>query len=450
MSDRPDSSGGEAPYPDWQHAALGGNLLSYAWQHRPEMKDLVPGYTPDESLGQKVLDYGSVPARVAAAPILQGGDAFRRWMAGDQGADTRNELTSSLLGIMGGGLGREAPGPASFGAWHGSRHLFAGTPENPLGAFKPIEEVAHTGEGTQAFAFGHYVAGAQGTARSYMRAGAEDLGQGTYKLDDKEVTPLHYFDSNNPAYWGLHFLADHEGDHTLAIKDLRMQAKSLYNEAMTTTGEQKQGYLQNALDYSKASRWLDENRDRVTYEPPEKGHLYQVSVRPDEHELLDWDKPYSEQSPQVQQAVRPFFPYHKIDDMTGESLYRNIGAGAGGSEAASKALHDAGVPGVRFLDQNSRGIKVTPSRELNASGDPDQWHVTNEGSGWNQIGESHLASHDARADAEAHAESLRTRNYVIFHHSNLKITDRDGVAHGLFPTRPLNYDPWAAQAGATP
>lgn len=431
-------------YDTWQQAFMGHNLLSYAWKNRPSMNQLVPGYDPDESTVQKLMDYGSLPARLAVAPLLQGGDAFKQWMSGNQGPEVRQELLGSVLGLMGGGLTRATPGPASFGAWHGSRHLFEPEPGAPLGAFKPIEEVAHTGEGTQAFAYGHYVGGKKGTAESYMTAGMDDF-RPEVKLDGQTYT-INPRESSSPINAGIDALATNKGDHVTALRDLRTEARDLYNqtdfglnepayrhmsdvEKQSLATDMRKANLRYAQTNLQAAKWIEDNHHRVEI-GPDPGHLYQVAVKPDTHELLDWDKPLAEQSPQVRKIIEDnnFHTSSRSGEFTGREIYQNM-ADQMGPPAASKLLHDAGIPGVQFLDHGSRGIDVVPHK------DTGDWAM--------RLGPGRTYSvHPTRAEAEAAAEEARTRNYVVFHHSNLKVIDRDGKHFGRL--EPANEtDPWS-------
>jgi hypothetical protein len=95
--------------------------------------------------------------------------------------------------------------------------------------------------------------------------------------------------------------------------------------------------------------------------------MYQVSINADPEHFLDWDKPLSEQSPKVQEALRPLVPakgrYNPEPnyDLTGEELLQHMeienhqhGQGHLDRAAASDALRAAGVPGIKYLDQGSR------------------------------------------------------------------------------------------------
>lgn len=93
------------------------------------------------------------------------------------------------------------------------------------------------------------------------------------------------------------------------------------------------------------------------------GALYKVDL-PDSAiaKMLDWDKPLSQQAPEVQAAVNNIKsnltgPFSR--DMTGDQLLMHIQStlkGVGrGSEKAEDVLRQQGIPGIRYLDGGSRG-----------------------------------------------------------------------------------------------
>jgi len=306
-------------------------------------------------------------------------------------------------------FGKAPSSQEDFSSWHGSRHLFAPTPDNPLGAFKPIEEVAHTGEGTQAFAFGHYLGGKHGTSESYMQAGGETRPQ--VKVDGK---PYGY-DQPGAQFYGIGALEEHMGNHTQAIKELREEARFLYNRGTNKAnrgGDAGKEDLLDARNSLQAAKWIEENHHRVEVTPPPPGHMYQVAAKPDEHELLHWDKTLAEQHPDTRakledvidkthstigvplRKVDETYPGH-IDGLRGEELYNMVAKHLGSPAAASKAFDAAGIPGVKFKDAGSRHL---------ANDHPDATH-----------------------------------NYVIFHHGNLKVIDRDYKRHGKTK---VEDEPW--------
>ena len=90
---------------------------------------------------------------------------------------------------------------------------------------------------------------------------------------------------------------------------------------------------------------------------------YKVDL-PDEHiaKTLDWDKPLSGQSAEVQKAIKDYDAlggkgvYHP--DATGSQVYNRIGDKADGKDAA-EMLRWSGIPGIRYLDGGSRATGGT-------------------------------------------------------------------------------------------
>jgi hypothetical protein len=97
------------------------------------------------------------------------------------------------------------------------------------------------------------------------------------------------------------------------------------------------------------------------------GVTYKVDL-PDQQvsKMLDWDKPLSQQPESVKRLVesRPEIK-KKLDFMTsflgkepsGSAIYTALAGGPQlpSAAAASKTLRELGVPGVKYLDQGSRG-----------------------------------------------------------------------------------------------
>lgn len=90
-----------------------------------------------------------------------------------------------------------------------------------------------------------------------------------------------------------------------------------------------------------------------------KGNRYTVHLDAEQSDLLDWDKPFKQQSPELQQRLRRLVDDHlvtggaSVDDFndSGRELYRALG----NPRRAATMLNEAGVPGIRYLDQGSRG-----------------------------------------------------------------------------------------------
>ena len=82
--------------------------------------------------------------------------------------------------------------------------------------------------------------------------------------------------------------------------------------------------------------------------------MYEVNIDADPDHMLDWDKPLSEQSQHVQDALANSWMAHPVDHahQTGAQIYHSQSLSP---EETAAALRDAGIPGIRYLDQGSRG-----------------------------------------------------------------------------------------------
>lgn len=90
--------------------------------------------------------------------------------------------------------------------------------------------------------------------------------------------------------------------------------------------------------------------------PAKRGNLYRVEV-PEDSDLLDWDKPLSEQPEKIRDALAKIDPDQwSLDgedydaNERGQAIYHRLGS----PKTASEALNAAGIPGLRYLDGQSR------------------------------------------------------------------------------------------------
>jgi hypothetical protein len=258
------------------------------------------------------------------------------------------------------------PGNAQRGSvvWHGSPYKFDTFDASKIG----------TGEGAQAYGHGLYLADSPAVSESYINAGRSDL------------------EKFNPTD----------------------EARSAFRKAYPS-GRAQFGQLHGVSENSLAT-WLNSKGalgDEVRAAVPEElkaayagseraGNLYKVDL-PDEHiaKMLDWDKPLSQQVPEVQQLFpttvegkRPLMQqarslrnqgnaapteaelaafmrqasvvsarHNFLPEETGADVYRRLHNTLGGSfggnanEASaeiSSYLRQQGIPGIRYLDQGSR------------------------------------------------------------------------------------------------
>jgi hypothetical protein len=120
----------------------------------------------------------------------------------------------------------------------------------------------------------------------------------------------------------------------------------------------------NPVEYwSRANDFVRRHSaEDVSFDP---GQLYTVDI-PEDSELLDWDKPLSEQPESVRQALKNAPFETGGGDWTGRDLLEMAQAYAKASQsgkyvvggvdpkAGSDLLKSLGIPGIRYLDGGSR------------------------------------------------------------------------------------------------
>jgi len=202
--------------------------------------------------------------------------------------------------------------------WHGSPHKFDKFDSSKIG----------TGEGAQAYGHGLYLAESPDVAKAYRSNLVKDatfIEKKTGRTISKEM----------PEYADI----------------LETQARM-----------ERNGY----------GATFDKRYD------VKEGGLYKVDL-PDEAiaKMLDWDKPLSQQAPEVKNAISALKKanpdgYAKLVDMqmggplmdqaTGRDLYRSIG---------HDPFASSGIPGIRYLDGGSRGTGSGTSNYVVFPGNED-------------------------------------------------------------------------------
>ena len=161
---------------------------------------------------------------------------------------------------------------------------------------------------------------------------------------------------------------------------------------------------------------------------------YEVNINADPAHMLDWDKRLAEQSPVVQDALGQLGVTSKLDKMTprGDALYRRLAIPGGrntslsqGTVQASAALQEAGIPGIKYLDQGSRnpGFSSLTPTQLNARISTLQQDIAG-GKGNTPLLQSRL---DDLLREQASYKN-QTSNYVVFDPAKIDIRKKYGIA----------------------
>ena len=264
--------------------------------------------------------------------------------------------------------------PVGATVWHGSPHKFDKFDASKIG----------TGEGAQAYGHGLYLAEHPGTAEFYKKT----LTDSKINIDGK------------PYY---------QAAKSDDVKNLILESGGDINKAIGMANDLLDHFTKVSPSFSnrrKAQEALQElqNLQKNSVLEKNQGNLYKVDL-PDEAiaEMLDWDKPLSQQSREVQKAVEKYttarIPAEGLDmggggrilanhngqvkpnssspyvlksgdslfDISekdvqrmlsadkGEAAYTRLTAILGGQPQATDYLRQAGIPGIRYLDGGSRG-----------------------------------------------------------------------------------------------
>jgi hypothetical protein len=241
------------------------------------------------------------------------------------------------------------PGPGPTLEAMARLHFLRAYHGTPYEVDKFMLQYIGTGEGAQAFGWGLYFAENQSTAEDYRR-----------KLSNGEYVPFasikEYFKPGNivNGYSGSdRVISFMEGDDKIPWS-VTVERVVQRNGEWVATDRPRQHATTPSVRNVKAAGLKTEV----------DGNLYTVEILPDESDFLDWDKPLSEQSEKVKQAVRAAtisIWKNDVGAVQGSLIYEALGldlnGGRDGSAAArkaSEALLKQGIPGIKYLDGPSR------------------------------------------------------------------------------------------------
>jgi len=218
--------------------------------------------------------------------------------------------------------GSVAPGMKGIRAFHGSPYDFDKFSLSKIG----------TGEGAQAYGRGLYFAGNEATARNYRDA----LSPG---MLNTMAGPMDTSYWNGPQKAAADALHTASGDYAKASEILNALQGGMRDDALFALGELK--------------------RQKAT----PAGKMYEVNLAVAPEQLLDWDKPLSQQPRKTNKVLQKTgYPVSNIEAMmNGDYKSYPIGDEVTGiprilsDPERVAALRKAGIPGIQYLDAGSRG-----------------------------------------------------------------------------------------------
>lgn len=265
-----------------------------------------------------------------------------------------------------GGIGAGLLGDLSRGSvspldvYHGTPHTLPPTPRNPLGEFDASK--IGTGEGAQSFGYGIYTAENPAVAKDY------------------QFMERNWFDTSKAKYKGKSIDSWYEQAQKDQERAFRTKDKALEQDATA-----RLAYWENIMTHNHPENVLKQFTDpeygwdaATNYAKsidlskfkgvPTPGNLYKVDL-PDEKiaSMLDWDKPMAEQRNLIEKMRKALIgegsPLSNVqqfelnDFLSDKVRMRNLSPQSIvdlNNPKIVKRLSEAGIPGVKYLDQFSR------------------------------------------------------------------------------------------------
>jgi hypothetical protein len=216
--------------------------------------------------------------------------------------------------------------------YHGTPYTLPPTARNPLGEFDASK--IGTGEGAQAYGYGIYTAEAPAVAKQYR----DTLSFPEVRLKD-----------------GSKVVNSGQLDAAMNYLDAASKSKNPFKEALTMAAKDKD---LNALRQLKELQSKGASVDVG-------GSLYKIDL-PDAMipKMLDYDKPYSQQHPDVKAALKSIVQSEytpKLSQIV-NPLNKNpmsyslelLNEQLGNQQITANYLQQAGIPGIKYLDEASR------------------------------------------------------------------------------------------------
>ena len=236
--------------------------------------------------------------------------------------------------------------------WHGTPYFGI---ENEGFSLRAIG----TGEGAQAYGWGIYFAGDREISEAYRRKLSEPETVVSFPFGDDEK-----YISTNSGWLAEEHGWELEGVEALAADILENEdIAGLRTKLAEAQEEEEDEIAVSGRDYSvaevqEALELIDSGAIEIE---TRNGQLYSAEI-PENDALLDYDAPLSQQPEAVKSTLEKAFAEQgkaevfaemlAEDNVRGEDLYNALADE--GPQAASELLLKHGIPGLRYLDGNSR------------------------------------------------------------------------------------------------
>jgi len=213
-----------------------------------------------------------------------------------------------------------------------------------------------------------------------------------YKFDRFDLSKIGAGEGNQAYGHGLYF-AEHEPTaqyyrDTLAHKGAIDLEQAAYDRGLPLSRNAQRMIMTQAgteVDPLTAAKWAQfgssemrpYDREKIAdlidaYRQSKAGHMYDVNIHADPEQLLNWDKPLREQSPNVRDILASHLA-SKSEEIANRSGFQNFKSNpqnfmdVGGHTfrpinfAMSNDLESLGIPGIKYLDAGSLNTTGVPT-----------------------------------------------------------------------------------------
>jgi hypothetical protein len=203
--------------------------------------------------------------------------------------------------------------------------------------------------------------------------------------------------------------------------------------------------IDKLLDTTPEGNYRDALRQEMDdLETKQPGNTFQVKIHANKNDFMSHDLPAN--SPEQPAGLKAAYKKAGMDltgATDGADAYHQLSVRLGGDEAASAALAEAGVPGIKYLDQGSR-VTADSKAELEqlefmkkAGPPPEKAGIAYDKIRWQQ-------DIQTKIDASKEKQAQGTHNFVVFDHNLVEITHKNGEA---VPPKPSSLPVPTEEAG---
>jgi len=289
-------------------------------------------YSTADSFKRSLLDMLSNPVEAAQQIVGNANDragilnklTAEAAQEGRDGGPLFGPKSQQLAGTL-----ADAYNPAGMIVYHGSPFKFD--------AFAP--KAIGSGEGAQAYGYGHYVAENPAVANEYANMPHFKRG----KVENPEV-----FGSGSKS---LLDRIEKFGDLNKAKNEVESVLQEMRGKNIFPTVQE---------DLERELFLLNKFGDKTKVSKTNIGsNIYKIDLPDDQiAKMLDWDAEISKQTPEIQALAKQFGL--ASDDLGGDL----VAAMNAKKPAGAEQMRQAGIPGIRYYDAQSRGGQKADTRNF--------------------------------------------------------------------------------------